>query len=337
MIDGPRHTSGSCSPAGLRTASMHRPPLRILQSSPGSRTDTAAQPSSYPRPASGWRSVGTTLRSSRRTPIARAFSTFRPGVSSIGPERPRRSIRSRCRGGTSHPGRCSWTFCVAYQRSTSSTFTLFTASMAWRSGGGPGSGGSLHHSGARQPRPVDRHQKQRAKDLYHAFIEDPIIHGASAMLCTSRREELSFRDLGYTVPTWVIPIGIDADAVTCARSPPLRRCDRHWCRCPRHHFLGRISAKKGVLLLVESFRSIAAAFPRAHLVIAGPDDEGIGRGLVSMIANAGLADRVPSLELWADLRSGRSFSDPMSLCSHRPTRASVSQLRRPWPSGVPSW
>ena len=59
--------------------------------------------------------------------------------------------------------------------------------------------------------PWHRNHKRWAKGLYHALVEDSILDGASAILCTSRREERSIRDLGYTVPTWVIPIGIDAD------------------------------------------------------------------------------------------------------------------------------
>ncbi len=143
--------------------------------------------------------------------------------------------------------------------------------------------------------PWHRHQKRRAKDLYHAVIEDPIIRGASAMLCTSRREELSIRDLGYTVPTWVIPIGIDADELRVPGVPDFAVATGIGADARVVTFLGRISAKKGVPLLVESFRSTAAAFPRAHLLIAGPDDEGIRRGLMPIIANAGLADRVTFL------------------------------------------
>jgi glycosyltransferase involved in cell wall biosynthesis/SAM-dependent methyltransferase len=143
--------------------------------------------------------------------------------------------------------------------------------------------------------PWHRSEKRRAKDLYHALIEDPIIRGASAMLCTSRREELSIRDLGYTVPTWVIPIGIGADDLRVPADPDVAVAPGVAVEARFVTFLGRISAKKGVPLLVESFRRTAAAFPRAHLVIAGPDDEGIGRGLMPAIANAGLADRVSFL------------------------------------------
>ena len=143
--------------------------------------------------------------------------------------------------------------------------------------------------------PWHRHQKRRAKDLYHAIIEDPIIRGASAVLCTSKREERAIRDLGYMVPMWVIPIGIDAVELRAAEIDDFAAATEIGDDAQVVMFLGRISAKKGVPLLVESFRMIATDYPRAHLVIAGPDDEGIGRDLLPMIANAGLADRVTFL------------------------------------------
>jgi len=143
--------------------------------------------------------------------------------------------------------------------------------------------------------PWHRNQKRLAKDLYHALIEDPIIRGASAMLCTSRREERSIRDLGYEVPTWVIPIGIDASDLRMPGASDFAVATGIPVNARIVTFLGRISAKKGVPLLVEAFRATATAFPGVHLVIAGPDDEGIGRGLMPTIAEADLADRVTFL------------------------------------------
>ena len=142
--------------------------------------------------------------------------------------------------------------------------------------------------------PWHRRRRRRAKDLYHALIEDPIIRGASAMICTSPREESFIRDRGYTVPTWVIPIGVDADDLRNVGASDFAKATGIGADARVVTFLGRISAKKGVSLLLESFRNVAAAFPGAHLVIAGPDDEGIGRDLIPIVAEAGLADRVPS-------------------------------------------
>lgn len=140
--------------------------------------------------------------------------------------------------------------------------------------------------------PWHRVRRRRAKDLYHLLVEDRIIRGASAILCTSRQEEQSIRDLGYTVPTWVVPIGIDADALRIPSAVDFLAgtgipADAHVVT-----FLGRITAKKGVDLLVESFRLTAVTFPDTHLIIAGPDDEGIGRDLAPLLNDSGLTSRI---------------------------------------------
>lgn len=139
--------------------------------------------------------------------------------------------------------------------------------------------------------PWHRARRRRAKDVYHAIVEDSIIRAASAVICTSEHEAESIRDLGYRVPVWVIPNGIDTAALRTPAPPhafPLTRAggDRVVT------FLGRISAKKGVPLLVEAFKRTAANIPSARLIIAGGDDEGIGRGLTTSIADAGLSDRI---------------------------------------------
>ena len=143
--------------------------------------------------------------------------------------------------------------------------------------------------------PWHRRRRQRAKDVYHYLVEDSIIRGASAVVCTSPHEEQSWRDLGYSVPIWVIPIGIDAQELRASSVSDFGATTGIDCNAQVVTFLGRISEKKGVQLLVESFRTVASEFPRAHLVIAGPDDEAIGRGLMPSITNAGLAGRVTFL------------------------------------------
>jgi glycosyltransferase involved in cell wall biosynthesis len=140
--------------------------------------------------------------------------------------------------------------------------------------------------------PWHRRRRRHAKDVWHALVEDRIIDRASGILCTSDSEARAIHGLGYTVPTWVVPVGINADAlrmpVTADALPStaLGRGDSVVT------FLGRIAPKKGVPLLVEAFKATAASFPTAHLVIAGPDDEGIGRGLSTLIADSGLGDRI---------------------------------------------
>ena len=140
--------------------------------------------------------------------------------------------------------------------------------------------------------PWHRGRRRRAKDLYHRLVDDPIIRGAAAIVCTSRREEQSIRDLGYRAPIWVIPGAIDANALREPAAADLLDYTGIHSNARVITFLGRISSKKGVPLLVESFGHTAAAFPDAHLIVAGPDDEGIGQGLMPVIAKAGLSGRV---------------------------------------------
>ena len=140
--------------------------------------------------------------------------------------------------------------------------------------------------------PWHRRHRQSAKDLYHLFVEDPVIDGAAAMVCTSAREQDSIRRLGYIVPTQVVPVGVNAAQLRATDSVMVAAIDGVSAELRVVTFLGRISAKKGLPLLVESFGRIASGIPNAHLVVAGPDDEGIARDLLPGIARAGLADRV---------------------------------------------
>jgi glycosyltransferase involved in cell wall biosynthesis/2-polyprenyl-3-methyl-5-hydroxy-6-metoxy-1,4-benzoquinol methylase len=160
-----------------------------------------------------------------------------------------------------------------------------------------------------------RAQKRRAKDIYHAAVEDRIIEGASAMICTSRRERASIRRLGYSVPLEVIPIGVDAAGLRSGNE--VIASDAMQVEEPVIAFLGRISEKKGVPLVVEAFRRIAAEFPSARLVVAGPDDEGIGRRLEREIreADPGVSVSFPGLLNGSDKRSLLQRADVLVLPS----------------------
>ena len=141
--------------------------------------------------------------------------------------------------------------------------------------------------------PATRARRRRLKDGYHLLIEDSNIRGASVLLCTSKEEERSILDLGYQVPTSVVSLGVDADALRVPSScQTLLESAGIQDDAKIVTFIGRISRGKGVDLLVRAFASTAAMFPEAHLIVAGPDDEGIGLGLASDIASAGLTERI---------------------------------------------
>jgi glycosyltransferase involved in cell wall biosynthesis/SAM-dependent methyltransferase len=141
--------------------------------------------------------------------------------------------------------------------------------------------------------PWHRRRRRRAKSLYHALIEDSNLRGAAAIICTTEHEAGSIRGLGYTKPTWVIPVGIDAADLRRPASADAFLAQAGVEPGTRVvTFLSRISEKKGLPLLVEAFRDTASQFPSARLLIAGPDDEGIGRGLGGRIEELGLSGRI---------------------------------------------
>jgi glycosyltransferase involved in cell wall biosynthesis/SAM-dependent methyltransferase/uncharacterized protein YbaR (Trm112 family) len=138
-----------------------------------------------------------------------------------------------------------------------------------------------------------RSHRRRWKDLYHFLVEDRLIRGAATIVCTSERERQQVDSLGLGVPITVIPVGIDAEALrTASDRAGFETTHGLAASAVVVTFFGRISPKKGVDLLVHAFVETAKGFPAAHLLIVGPDDEGIGARLMPVIVAAGLEARV---------------------------------------------
>jgi len=56
-------------------------------------------------------------------------------------------------------------------------------------------------------------------------------------------------------------------------------------------FLGRINVKKGLDILVKSFKKLAGIYDDLYLVIVGPDNEGYGKRVKKWLKDAGLLER----------------------------------------------
>ena len=84
-------------------------------------------------------------------------------------------------------------------------------------------------------------------------------------------------------------------------------------------FLSRINVKKGCDLLIEAFSKIAASDPSLHLVMAGPDRDGLQPGLQRLAEERGIGDRLT----WTGMLTGEKkwgaffASDAFLLPSHQ--------------------
>ena len=130
------------------------------------------------------------------------------------------------------------------------------------------------------------------KRLYLEAVERPIMKRAAALIAGTDAERESYRKLGIGTPCHLIANGVH---VSRYRTTPRRTDYPGWRASPEEDvilFLGRLHPIKGVEKLLRAFVMIQARYPRARLVIAGPDEFGIEAGFRAEVQSSGLGDRV---------------------------------------------
>src|SRR6266516_6180386 len=146
--------------------------------------------------------------------------------------------------------------------------------------------------------PYHRARHPGRKAVYDRLFERRNLDRAAGIHCTSDTEREAVEHLGLRAPCFVIPHGIEPFV-----RPSPRAAGELFERYPELAgrklvtFVGRLTPKKGLDVLVEAFAAVAAADPRAQLVVAGPDDEGLGARARAQAASLRLTDRVSLLGL----------------------------------------
>jgi glycosyltransferase involved in cell wall biosynthesis len=129
------------------------------------------------------------------------------------------------------------------------------------------------------------------KKIYINAIERPIMRRAKTLIALTESEIESYRALGVNTPCRIIPNGID---VAQYRQP----MDRNWTcwNFPSDVnvilFLARLHPIKGADKLLLSFLKIKDLFPKAVLVMAGPDEWRMVDKFRQEIMNAGISNQV---------------------------------------------
>lgn len=137
-----------------------------------------------------------------------------------------------------------------------------------------------------------RHGRFR-KACMSALWQNRMLSRADVVHLTTDDEDRLISDVVENTSRVVAPIGVDTEAF---RRPgdSARFRDRFLGgdRSQLVLFLGRITRKKGLDVLIRAVAEPDVSETGAHLAIVGPDDEGLGSGLQALASRLGVADRV---------------------------------------------
>ena len=131
------------------------------------------------------------------------------------------------------------------------------------------------------------------KRVYMSLLEKPILRQATTLIALTEAERDNYGSLGVRTPCAVIPNGIHLPSpmpvieVAAHIAPLGLREDQQVIL-----FMGRLHPVKGADRLLAAFERIAARYPQARLVLAGPDEFGLAAKFMARVEDKGLVGRV---------------------------------------------
>jgi glycosyltransferase involved in cell wall biosynthesis len=141
--------------------------------------------------------------------------------------------------------------------------------------------------------PYHRRRHRIRKGIYDLLIERRTMNAAAGIHCTSAAEQVHIEALGFKAPCFVVPHAIDAQFLKTVEDSA--RFSHLYPETENRKiiaFIGRLTPKKRLDLLIDSFAAICAEVRDSHLVIAGPDERGVASTLRNRIERLEIADRV---------------------------------------------
>jgi glycosyltransferase involved in cell wall biosynthesis len=157
-------------------------------------------------------------------------------------------------------------------------------------------------------------QKAWRKAPYMALWERRNLSSSACLRALTNNEVLDYRREGFAGKVAVVPNGV---TIPEGATPELLLEAYPDLRSRRIIlFLGRLHPKKGVDLLCSAWSRIAANFPDAVLLIAGPDSDGTMSKLKAMVEGARIAKQVAFVGMltgqlkWSALAASEVFVLP---------------------------
>jgi glycosyltransferase involved in cell wall biosynthesis len=127
------------------------------------------------------------------------------------------------------------------------------------------------------------------KRVYISLFERPLMRKASTVVALTQAEMKSYRALGVHTTCRVIPNGIDVSLYRPPRDTPTLSFPDDSLPIL---FLGRLHPTKGADRLLKAFTLVHERIPKAVLVLAGPDQVGLGAEFRRVASEPQLAKKV---------------------------------------------
>jgi glycosyltransferase involved in cell wall biosynthesis len=166
--------------------------------------------------------------------------------------------------------------------------------------------------------PYLRRRGRLRKQVTTALWQGKMLDKARMIHVTTQAEKALTADVAPAVPRAVVPCGLDVDEFAALpESEVFRRRQLDGYDGPLVLFLGRITQKKGLDVLIRAFNR-ARQDQECRLAIVGPDDEGLLPKLHEMVAELGLERDVYFLEpaYGEDRLAALASADVWALPSH---------------------
>ena len=166
--------------------------------------------------------------------------------------------------------------------------------------------------------PYLRRRGRARKYVTDLLWQRSMLERASLLHLTTEAERDLVADVAPQVPRAIVPCGLYVDQFTSPPDPELFRDQRlGGYRGPLIVFLGRVTQKKGVDVLIRAFGEVRRDID-CRLAIIGPDDEGMLPGLMQLAAELGLDPHLDFIEpVYGEERlAALSSADIWALSSH---------------------
>jgi glycosyltransferase involved in cell wall biosynthesis len=166
--------------------------------------------------------------------------------------------------------------------------------------------------------PYLRERGRIRKRLMSSLWQDAMLAGARLIHVTTEAERELTADVAPEVPRAVVPCGLYVEEFATPPPPDrFRRSHLGGYDGPLILFLGRITRKKGLDVLIRAFARVRRE-RRCRLAVVGPDDEGILPSLRALAGELGLEDDVGFLDpvYGEDRLAALASADVWALSSH---------------------